>query len=262
MYRYVKSNIDENKESFSSYLASLSGIYDEFLEEHILNSEIYSIYVGDVYCGYFGIFNKTLLTQFYITKEFLRHGQKIFADVIKSYGIKNAFVPTCDELLLTLALDNHLKVNFQAYFFQESGETVKQPKYTREFLKKATLEDIEEIKEITGDFIDKHEERINEGQLYILREDGEFLGLGIIVDNRIIKGCACIGMFTNEKYRQKGIGRSIIMNLMDICRENGLKPLAGCWYYNYNSKRTLESSGYVSTTRLLRIDFTEDSAEV
>ncbi|MBL4934165.1 GNAT family N-acetyltransferase [Clostridium sp. YIM B02515] len=262
MYKYVKSNIEENKESFSSYLSSLSGIYDEFLEEHILNSEIYSIYVDDVYCGYFGIFNKTLLTQFFITKGFLRHGQKIFVDIIKSYGIKNAFVPTCDELVLTLALDNHLKVNLQAYFFKESGETVKPPKYAREFLKKATLEDIDEIKEITGDFIDKHEERINEGQLYILREDGEFLGLGIIVDNRIIKGCACTGMFTNEKYRQKGIGRSIIMNLMDICREKGLKPLAGCWYYNHNSKRTLESSGYISTTRLLRIDFTEDAGEV
>lgn len=27
------------------------------------------------------------------------------------------------------------------------------------------------------------------------------------------------------------------------------------WYYNHNSKRTLESAGYISKTRLLRIEF-------
>lgn len=119
----------------------------------------------------------------------------------------------------------------------------------------ATLADLEEIKKITGDFIDKHEERIEARQLYILRENGEFLGLGIIVDNVIMKNCKGTGMFTNEKYRQRGVGRSIILHLKDICHESGIIPLPGCWYYNHNSKRTLESAGYISKTRLLKIDF-------
>jgi hypothetical protein len=37
------------------------------------------------------------------------------------------------------------------------------------------------------------------------------------------------------------------------------KPIPGCWNYNHNSKRTLESAGYASNTRLLRIDFVEAS---
>lgn len=262
MHKYVKATLEENKEFFNSYLDSLSGIYDEFLEDHILNSEIFSIYVDDKHCGYFGIFNKTMLTQFFITKSLLKLSQKIFTDILKNYEIKNAIVPTCDELFLSLCMDNHTKVNLQAYFFQESSEEAAPPKYPRECLKLAALEDIEEIKEITGDFIDKHEERIREGQLYILREGSEFLGLGIIVDNRIMKNSKCTGMFTNEKYRQKGIGRSIILHLMDICHEKGARPFAGCWYYNHNSKRTLESAGYASTTRLLGIDFTDDIEQV
>lgn len=260
--KYVKATFEENNEFFNSYVNSLSNIYDEFLEDHILNSEIYSIYVDELHCGYFGIFEKTMLTQFYITKKYLKLAQKIFADILEKYEIKNAFVPTCDELFLSLCLDKHNKVSLQAYFFQESCEEVAPPKFPREYLKLATLEDLEEIVEVTRDFIDKHEERIKARQLYILREGSEFLGLGIIVNNRIMKNCACTGMFTNEKHRQKGIGRSIIMHLKDICREKGARPMAGCWYYNHNSKRTLESTGYASTTRLLRIDFAEDAEQV
>ncbi len=259
MYKYVKASLEENKEFFNSYVDSLSGIYDDFLEDHILSSEIYSIYIDKQHSGYFGIFNKTMLTQFFVTKRFLKLAQKVFADILKSYEIKNAFVPTCDELFLSLCLDKHTKVNLQAYFFQESGEKAALPEYPRECLKLATLEDIEEIKEVTGDFMDRQVERIKAGQLYILREGSEFLGLGVIVDNRIMKNCKGTGMFTNEKHRQKGVGRSIILHLKDICHEMGVRPIPGCWYYNHNSKRTLESAGYASTTRLLRIDFVENA---
>ncbi|WP_181153121.1 hypothetical protein [Paenibacillus sp. AR247] len=33
----------------------------------------------------------------------------------------------------------------------------------------------------------------------------------------------------------------------------GIRPLSGCWYYNEASKRTLESAGMVTRTRLLRM---------
>jgi GNAT superfamily N-acetyltransferase len=259
MYKYIKTSLEENKEFFNSYVDSLSGIYDDFLEYHILNSEIYSIYIDKLHCGYFGIFNKTMLTQFFITKKFLKLSQEIFADILKCHKIKNAFVPTCDELFLSLCLDKHTKLNLQAYFFQVSGEKAVPPEYPRECLKLAALEDIEEIKEVTGDFVDKHQERINQRQLYILREGSEFLGLGIITDNEIMKNCKGTGMFTNERHRQKGVGRSIIIHLKDICHEMGAKPIPGCWYYNHNSKKTLESAGFASTTRLLRIDFTDNA---
>ncbi len=79
--------------------------------------------------------------------------------------------------------------------------------------------------------------------------------MGIIVDNVIMNGCKGTGMFTNPKYRQQGVGRSIILHLKEICNEKGIIPLPGCWYYNHESKKTLESAGYISRTRLLRIEF-------
>lgn len=259
MYQYKISSLNENTEFFSQYVNGLSARYCDFLEYHILNSTIYSIFINGIHSGYFGIYDNTLLTQFFIPTWAFKDAQAVFSDVLKIHEIKNSFVPTCDETFLSLCLDKHSKVNLQAYDFEESNQPVLPAKYPREMLSLATLADLEEIKKITGDFTDKHEERIEARQLYILRENGEFLGLGIIVDNMIMKNCKGTGMFTNEKYRQKGVGRSIILHLKDICHERGIIPLPGCWYYNHNSKRTLESAGYISKTRLLRIDFSSEN---
>ncbi len=39
------------------------------------------------------------------------------------------------------------------------------------------------------------------------------------------------------------------------CRQKELHPIAGCWYYNHNSKKTLERAGMVTQTRLLKVDY-------
>ncbi|HEY5585288.1 MAG TPA: GNAT family N-acetyltransferase [Ruminiclostridium sp.] len=255
MLKYTKSSLKENSEFFTMYINTFSARYDDFLEEHILDSEIYSIYINDAHLGYFGVYKNNMLTQFVMPISEVRYAQTIFTDILKVFGIKNAFVPTCDELFLSLCLDNHKKINMQGYFFEDSGKLVRSVEYCRELLYPATLKDLPEIISITGDFIDIHEERIKKGQLYVLRENGKFLGMGIIVDNVIMRNCKGTGMFTNEKHREKGVGRSIILHLKDICYAAGVAPIPGCWYYNHNSKRTLESAGYVTKTRLLNVEF-------
>lgn len=255
MAGYVKSSFDENTEFFGMYLKSLSARYDDFLEDHILDSEIYSIHINGLHSGYFGIYGNEMLTQFVMPASEMHHAQAVFADVLADFDIKNAFVPTCDELFLSLCLDNHKKVKMQAYFFEDSGRPVRPAEFPREWLYRATLEDLPDIVSVTGDFVDRHEERIGRGELYVLRENGEFLGMGITTNNRIMENCMGTGMFVHEKHRHKGVGRSIILHLKDICYAAGKDPLPGCWYYNYNSKRTLESAGYITKTRLLCVEF-------
>lgn len=51
------------------------------------------------------------------------------------------------------------------------------------------------------------------------------------------------------------------IHLADICREKGITPNCGCWYYNHNSKATLESAGLVAQTRYLNVFF-KDTTEV
>lgn len=255
MARYVKSSFDENSDFFDMYVRSLSARYDDFLEDHILNSEIYSIHVNGLHVGYFGIHEKEMLTQFFMPTSEMWRAQAVFTDVLIGFHVKNAFVPTCDEFFLSLCLDNHKSIKMQAYFFEDSGRPVRPAEFPREWLHRATLRDLPEILSIAGDFVDRPAERIDRGELYVLRGNGEFLGLGVAINNRIMKSCMGTGMFTSEKHRRKGVGRSIILHLKDICRAAGRDPLPGCWYYNHNSKRTLESAGYISKTRLLCVEF-------
>jgi GNAT superfamily N-acetyltransferase len=255
MYQYETTTLREQQVFFDQYVRTLSGRYDDFLEEHILKSTFYSILIHGIPSGYFAILDGELLTQFYLPKSAFRHGQAVFADILERYKIKEAFVPTCDEAMLAFCMDKQHSITQQAYFFEDSEEEVRPAEYPRERLIPATLSDLKEIRCITGDFTDRHEERIRDGQLFILREEGEFLGMGIIVTNCIMKGCLGTGMFTNPLHRQKGVGRSIILHLKEWCREQEMNPLPGCWYYNHNSKRTLESAGYIAKTRLLRISF-------
>ena len=46
--------------------------------------------------------------------------------------------------------------------------------------------------------------------------------------------------------------RGYIQALIAHCRASGLTPIAGCYYYNHNSKKTLEKAGMYSKTRLFK----------
>jgi len=95
----------------------LSSPFDSFLERHIVSSEFYVILDNLIEIGYFAIHKGKLLTQFFIQPSYLRFSQDLFTQVIENHDIKSLFVPTCDELFLSLALDGDFQITKQAYFF-------------------------------------------------------------------------------------------------------------------------------------------------
>ena len=129
---------------------------------------------------------------------------------------------------------------------------VRSPEFGRELLRLATLEDAVDILDSEG-----VEENIQLGKYYVMRQEGAFLGQGFFNPNLLAPGAASIGMSVHPDHRQKGVGRSIIMHLAAMCHEQGLTPVCGCWYYNENSKRTLESVGFITQTRALKVWFVE-----
>jgi RimJ/RimL family protein N-acetyltransferase len=224
------------------------------LEERILASEFYVIRdeVGEI--GYYAIHDGQLLTQFFIQPSHVKYAQTLFSQVIEEHHLKSHFVPTCDELFLGLALDQDYTIAKQAYFFQDShleieeNESLKDDRFAP-----ATLDDIQLIQQVCGVFIDQHEQRIMNGELFTYYRGSELLGLGVMEKSKMFQGQASIGMFTNEAYRKQGIGRNMIIQLKKWCYNHGIRPVCGCWYYNVASKRTLESAGMMTRTRLLKI---------
>lgn len=75
------------------------------------------------------------------------------------------------------------------------------------------------------------------------------MGCGIVERGRLFPECVSIGMITCREHRQKGVAQTILWNLKGWAYSNGLKPVAGCWYYNLLSRRSLEAAGMIAASK-------------
>jgi len=249
--------IGEIQPLMEEYVQELSSPFDSFLEKYILSSTFYALQDEMKEVGYYAIHNGQLLTQFYIRRSHRMYLQKIFGQVLERHAVKSLFVPTCDELLLSLAIDKDFPLKKQAYFFQDSQTDIPVSDVLGvEVFRLAHQDDLQHIQLVCGDFLDQYERRIAHEEIFTYYRESVLLGIGVAKRSRLLDGLASIGMFTNEAYRKQGVGRAIIFQLRKWCAEHGIKPVSGCWYYNEASKRTLESAGMVTKTRLLNIEVT------
>ncbi len=254
MIDYLQVEKNDINELFDAYVDSLSGPYDDYLEDHILASKFYTIEFEAEVVGFFAIFESSLLTQFFVKEESIHLAQICFKSILKKFKITHGYVPTCDELFLSLSMDFHTRIDLQAYIFHDTKREVEPPTYPKSMLRLANLSDVEDIKRLSGDFFSELYQAVSDRKIYIL-EDDEIYGFGIIEVNKIHTNCRGTGMYTVEKHRQKGVGRSIILHLKDLCETLEYQALPACWYHNYNSKSALESCGFAATTRLLKVEF-------
>lgn len=244
---------DQIRDEVRAQLASLPSRIDAFFESHILESNHYRIGVDGAPAGFASIHGGGLITQFWIAPRFRQHGRAIFAGVRQLEEARSAFVPTCDEFFLAHALDDYRVLAKQAYFFAARDDA---PQVDERFrLRQATLDDAAFIREQSGDFLEPVEERIGRDELFVTLLDGEPVGFGIREVSVLYDRAASVGMFTFADQRQRGVGAATIGLLIADCRTRDLAPIAGCWYHNHNSKKTLERAGMASSTRLLRIEF-------
>lgn len=239
------------------YVRTLSSPFDSFLEEHIRGSAFYLIIDGLEEVGYYAIHNDQLLSQFFIRPFYQKHAQELLDQVIAKHAVKSLFVPTCDELFVSLALDKDFTITKQAYFFQDSRVKIPEDNaFDGDIFAIASLDELLQIQQTCGDFLDHYARRIENGEIFTYYRGSDLLGIGVLEKSSMLAGMASIGMFTNESYRKQGIGRSIILKLKAWCYESDLTPICGCWYYNEASKRTLESAGMFTRTRLLNVKVT------
>ncbi len=254
MITYESSSLPANQKFLEDYLDGISIPYDDYLEDHILNSDIYSIRWQDEPIGFFGQ-QDALLTIFFIQQRSFRRAITVFADIKQQFASQTAFVPTTDLGFMSVALEDFTHIEIQALHFTETDAVVRPPEFPREHFRLASEADVAAVEQLAGDFLDHYAERIRDQQIYVLEENAELLGLGVLVENKLMRNCIGTGMFTRADRRGEGIGRSIILHLRTIAHELGKTPVPGCWYYNTNSRKTLESAGYITQSKLLKFHF-------
>ena len=164
-------------------------------------------------------------------------------------------MPTCDEFYLAHALDDYREIAKQACLFRPSPRSMAAALPSHWSAQVARQEDAERIRQGSEDFFDRLEERIDAAEVYLTMRGEVCAGFGLLERSRLYGDVASIGMFTIGEHRRAGVGTATITLLLDECRKRELRAVAGCWYYNHASRRTLERAGMYSPTRLLSVSY-------
>src|SRR6478752_1531303 len=251
--RFAPVGLSEIRNEVIKHLVSLPAAIDSYLEDHILASTHYRIAIEHEFAGFASIHKRKLITQFALSDAYKRYGQPVFLQLRRMEEVQSAYVPICDGFYLAHALDDYRHLAKQAYFFAANSGAVAPDSARSCTLRPADATDAELIRQHTGDFFEPLEKHLGAGEIFLTLRGEETVGFGIIVKSTLFDDVASIGMFTIERFRGSGVGSATIFLLAQSCRDLGIRPVAGCWYYNHFSKKTLERAGMFSATRLLKI---------
>lgn len=242
-----------------AYLRENQIVVESYWEDHVLECRHYIMTCGGVAAGFFAIHGGCALWLFHVLAPFAGRAQELFARVKKYEMVTEAMVATGDEFFLSHCLDSYARLEKQAYFSVYTDQQLPPRERLALELMLADIDRDEEILALSGDFLREEVQQIRGGldvlKLYIVRLKGEVVGFGVVQYGRIIADVASIGMFVRPEHRHRGIAANILQCLKHLTEQNGYRAFSGCWYYNHNSKKSMEAAGAYSKSRLIRFYF-------
>jgi len=241
------------------YIISNKITVESFWEGQVIESSHYKMMTRDEIVGFFAIHENSTITLFYVFAPYANQAQELFTRVKKYESVTSAMVATGDEFFLSHCFDNFAKIEKQAYFAIYSEKEIPEKRKKALKLRVADIDRDCETLKLSGDFLDGIIKQLRDGadfiEVYIVEYAGNVVGFGVIDYGRVLRDVSSIGMYVCEKYRQQGIAANILEHLKRICFEKGYRVLSGCWYYNHHSKKSMESAGAYSRTRLIKFYF-------
>jgi predicted acetyltransferase len=251
----LQSTINDLKPLIALHMAGLSYPMDSWLEDRLLESDIYELKLDSRTIGYAGLFQETVQF-FYVKKEYFRYAPEALSQFIEEKALERVFIMTQDTLLDGLIAEWDHDIERQACWFSDGGYPVEpDPIMCQAVFRTASAKDIELIRQVAGDFFEEAsggfdclEDRVTAETIFILEQQDALIGFGIIETSQFCTDYVSIGMFVNPKHRKKRGARTILLNLKEIAYKMNLKPVAGCWYYNTLSRKSLESAGMIATS--------------
>lgn len=249
LYLFRPATIEELEQLVADYCGTLSSPMDSYVEDLFLASKLFEIIRAGGSIG-FAALHETGLVGFYVVRERTREAAPAFAAFLERHGVTQVYFQTSDPHLVALVSDWEWEKRKGAYFFEDVQRVKATPPGEGLRFVQAQAEDFPFIDERTEGFFSPDD--IKNGEIYMLLEGEELLGCGIAVRGRLFCECASIGMVTCRAHRGRGVARYILLRMKEWCYGRGLSPVAGCWYYNTLSRRSLESAGMGSRARGIR----------
>lgn len=254
-FQISESNFEDAKGIIQAHIDSLAYPLDSWLEDRLLESVIFKLIYDDVCIGYGGQVKETLHF-FHVLTNYFRYAPLLLEKVVQEKEIRRVFIMTQDSLLCALMAEWDFDIEREACWFTAGGREEPQAKKVGQgHFRTALSGDCKRIRDVAGDFFEEPsggfsslEERIDQGTIFVFEDAGAILGCGIVEKGQLCADCWSIGMFVHPDHRKKGVARTILLNLKEQVLLKGFRPVAGCWYYNTLSRKSLESAGMIATS--------------
>jgi predicted acetyltransferase len=170
----------------------------------------------------------------------------------RHYKCKEWFVNTNDYFSLPVMLDLRLPFEINAYKFAIDESTNVNYEFDSNITMDVTkLEELEEVYKLimqddfySGGGIETLKPRIEVEELYSLRIDRRFIGIGFIGVLKRTPTYADIAMIIDRNERHKGYGILIVKALISRCRLLNITPTAVCGVNNLISRTTLQKASF------------------
>ena len=249
-FRFAKAQTDVVQSVLHAHVKALSFPWDSFLEESILKNQMIAIYHENLLIGYANI-EGDLLFSFHVLLSHYSHAPAALENLIQAYQLRSVLALTSDPLLMSLLFEWDYAVKERlGCFFADQGRLAKpQIKAANPLFRQAVESDIPAILQSTEDFFDNIADRVRQQTIFLLEDGAELLGCGIMEKSKFFSNCVSIGMVTPKKHRQKGVAQTILWHLKEYAYGLQLQPIAGCWYYNVLSRKSLEAAGLIAATK-------------
>ena len=235
-----------------AHICTLATPYESWSEDCLYESRFFALHCNGAPVGYAAVFEKTLRF-FYVKPEHFASAPALLEKVVCELVIERVQVMSQDPLLCALIAEWEYDKEKMACLFTDA-RVVTSNALPDAVFRTAEAGDIPAIRRASGDFFDgpsggyaSLEQRISEGLIFVLEEAGLLLGCGIAEKSRLMPQIVSIGMSVVREQRRRGAATRILTELKSWAASQGLTPVAGCWYYNTLSRRSLEASGMVAT---------------
>ncbi|MCK8061408.1 MULTISPECIES: GNAT family N-acetyltransferase [unclassified Fusibacter] len=260
MIRFKRCDWEEIEEDVIQYYEDHAIVVDSYWEDHVIASNHYKLVAQDKTVGFFAVHKTSMLTLFHVDGIAAQEAQELFKRARKYEQVVNAMVPTGDEMLLSLCIDDYQKIEKNAYFSVYTDKDMKEGSRKQLELIPVTTEDQFSVLDLAVDFWGENDaqralDTQNHFNIYLVQDNDELIGFGVIEYGRIVRSAASIGMYVLEEKREQGYAKNILKSLQELVESKGYEARSGCWYYNHNSKKSMEAAGAYAKSRLLRFYF-------
>jgi GNAT superfamily N-acetyltransferase len=194
---------------------------------------------------------RTIL-EYYLAPSSRRDAKLVLGELIRKFHSRYWFVNSQDSFALPLLLECGWPYELDGYLFSiERPASVKGENAETIGIARAIPNDLESTYRLimqdgffTGNGRKALAIRIRNGEIYLLRSDGELIGVGFVSPLARTPSYADIAMIIDNQHRGQGFGFHLVSQLIQISFEKGLIPTALTSPKNIASRRTLEKCGF------------------